>query len=259
MVTKTPTRVVCWFSCGATSAVAVKLALSEWSGRVPVHIVYCDTRSEHSDNRRFLRDCEAWFGQSVEILASKKYHDIWDVFAKRRFLVGPSGALCTTELKKVLRFAYEQPGDLQVFGYDAGEAGRVALFRKNNPEVNLGVPLYDRGLTKSDAQAIVLRAGLRLPLMYELGFQNANCVGCPKGGMGYWNKVRRVFPDVFVRMAEQERELDVAICKRYENGERIRVFLDELDPDAGRDDEPMPECGLLCFAAEQELKEPDHA
>jgi hypothetical protein len=82
--------------------------------------------------------------------------------------------------------------------------------------------------------------------------------------MGYWNKIRVDFPEAFERMAKTERELNVAICKSYAgDGKRKRVFLDELDPEAGRYD-PLPdiECGVLCVnepgqqeAARQEFKE----
>ena len=51
-------RTVSWFSCGAASAVATKLALSEGE----VTIVYCEVIEEHPDNKRFLADCEKWFG-----------------------------------------------------------------------------------------------------------------------------------------------------------------------------------------------------
>ena len=96
--------------------------------------------------------------------------------------------------------------------------------------------------------------------MYDLGYHNNNCIGCVSGGMGYWNKIRVDFPEAFERMAKLERKMDVAINKTYkvEDGKkkRIRVFLDELDPKAGRN-VPLPdiECGTLCLAP-TELFEP---
>ena len=65
--------------------------------------------------------------------------------------------------------------------------------------------------------------------------------------MGYWNHVRVTLPDVFWNMAKMEREIGGAICKTYIDGERIPVYLDELDPNAGRyDSEPTFQCGLFC-------------
>lgn len=251
-------RLVCWFSCGATSAVATRIALVANAQReepLESHVVYIDTGSEHPDNRRFLRDVEKWIEHPVEIIRSSYYGDTWDVWIRTRWLNGPQGARCTSELKKAPRHAYSLPDDVQVFGYDVGEADRVARFRKENPEVNLSVPLIERGLSKADCLSMIERAGLALPAMYRLGFRNANCVGCVKGKMGYWNKVRRHFPETFDRMARLEREIGHSLCKREEGPERkaVPVFLDTLDPLAGREDEVMGECSLLCASAEAEL------
>lgn len=57
-------RRLVWFSCGAASAVAAKLAVETYGDAVDV--VYCDTlATEHPDNERFLRDVERWIGRSV--------------------------------------------------------------------------------------------------------------------------------------------------------------------------------------------------
>jgi 3'-phosphoadenosine 5'-phosphosulfate sulfotransferase (PAPS reductase)/FAD synthetase len=238
-------RIVCWFSCGAASAVATKLALKKYG---QAEIVYCDTSSEHPDNARFIEDCQRWFGQKIVILKSEKYHDTWDVFRKTRYLVGVGGARCTTELKKVLRNSFQRVDDTQVFGFDSGEKKRFDRFKHNNPEVNLEAPLLDNGISKADCFKIISDAGIEIPIMYRLGYKNNNCIGCVKGQSGYWNKIRKDFPDVFNKMAKIERELNVAINKSYAgDGKRKRIFLDELPPDAGRyNSEPSLGCGVLC-------------
>ena len=76
-------RVVSWFSCGSASATATKLAIQKYGDSVEVF--YTDTGSEHPDNKRFLKDCENWFGRNITILKSDKYADIWDVFKKKSF------------------------------------------------------------------------------------------------------------------------------------------------------------------------------
>ena len=246
-------RVVVWFSCGATSAVAAKLAVKKYEGH-DVHVCYCDTRSEHPDNMRFLKDVEKWIGKPIEILHSEKYHDIWDVFEKTRYLAGVKGARCTTELKKNLRRDYTQPDDIQVFGFDADEAERISKFRKNNPEVILEPILQTEGLSKQDCLVLLKQRGIKPPITYEMGYRNANCIGCVKGQSGYWNKIRKDFPEVFDRMAKMERELNVALNKRYEGKKRIRVFLDELPPDAGRyEAEPDIACSLFCGEVSERL------
>lgn len=241
------TRHLVWFSAGAASAVAAKLTLAAHDDVV---IAYTDPGSEHPDNARFIADCEQWFGHEVVRLRSERYRDTWQVFTERRFLVSPQGALCTAELKKKPRFKFQQPDDIQIFGYTADEQHRASRFREQNPDVDLATPLIERGLTKDDCLALIERAGIELPAMYLLGYRNNNCIGCVKGGLGYWNKIRRDFPDVFDRMARIERELNAATHRV--DGEP--VWLDELDPDRGNHaDEPSFECSLLCALAEGEL------
>ena len=94
---------------------------------------------------------------------------------------------------------------------------------------------------------MIMDAGIELPLLYRQNYKNNNCIGCVKGQMGYWNKIRKDYPVAFERMAKEERKHDVAINKKYIKKKRVRVFLDELPPDAGRfDDEPDFECGPQC-------------
>lgn len=82
--------------------------------------------------------------------------------------------------------------------------------------------------------------GIRRPIMYDLGYPNNNCIGCIKGGMGYWNKIRVDFPEVFEKRAKLERELGCSCI----NG----LYLDELEPGRGRMDmEIFPECGIMCY------------
>lgn len=248
-------RVVVWFSCGAASAVAARLAVRKY-GRDNLVVAYCASTlsSEHPDNARFLADVERWIGHPVTMLYSDRYADTWDVWEKTRWLVGPAGARCTAELKKAVRQRFEDSvGDRQIFGFTREEAKRADNFRAANPEVYLEPILIDEGLGKAECLGIIERAGIEIPAMYRLGYRNNNCIGCVKGQSGYWNKIRRDFPEVFDRMARMERRLDVAINKNYdEHGKRLRVFLDELDPDAGRHDEPDIECGLLCHMIAQD-------
>jgi len=229
-------RVISWFSCGAASAVTTKLVLEQYPDAIIARIVI---DNEHEDNNRFAADCAEWFGKPITELRSQKYKDCWDVWERTRFLTGPTGARCTTELKKRVRQDFQQPGDRQAFGYHAKEKDRAISFAKHNIEVNAFFPLIERSFSKADCFRLVKAAGLELPEMYRLGFPNANCVGCVKGGKGYWNMVREHFPHVFERMAQTE-EITGATCL-------IDKSLRELQPDEGRQ-EPidLPDCGLFC-------------
>lgn len=252
-----PQRIVCWFSAGAASAVATKLTLAQ-RHNAEVVVARCIVPEEHPDNDRFAADCAAWFGQPVIEVRSQDYASCEELWAKRRYMAGPHGAICTTEMKKAVRWAFEQEWlpDQQVFGYTAEERRRVDNFRAGNPDVRLLVPLLDQGLTKADCLALVDRAGIEIPAIYRLGFRNANCLGCVKAtAPAYWNRIRRHFPDVFARRAALSREIGCRLAELH--GERI--FLDELPSEAGAgEQDPDMECSLMCAIAESKLEEAAH-
>ncbi len=238
-------RVLSWFSCGAASAVAARVALEKYGSRVDV--VYCDTAvNEHPDNERFLADVQGWLGVEVTRIASEKYASVDDVIERTRYMAGIAGARCTTELKKVPRFAYQRPDDIHVFGLTADEASRADRFRNMNADLELDLVLIDRMLTKADCFQVLTDAGVELPVMYGLGYENNNCLGCVKAtSANYWNRIRRDFPDVFARRVEQSAELGVRLVRV--RGERVPLSdlpADYLDPDADEDISCGPDCGI---------------
>lgn len=243
-------RVISWFSCGAASAVATKLAIAE--SKDPVQIFYCHIKEEHPDNLRFMKDCEEWFGQKINVIQNEKYNgSIYDVFEKSKYIVGVAGAPCTRLLKKEVRKKHENLNDIQIFGYTVEEQDRVDRFIDANNDVNLWSILIDKGLKKSDCLAMLKNANIDLPAMYKLGYQNNNCIGCVKGGLGYWNKIKIDFPDVFYKMSNLEKKIGAKILKH--KGERI--WLSDLPENAGDyPNEQNIECGIFCHMAEQGYK-----
>ena len=118
-------RILVWFSCGAASAVAARLAVQKFKG-MDIEIIYCDTlKYEHPDNARFLNDISQWIEQDIIILKSKVYTDIMDCFRKKQFIVGPKGAPCTENMKKQVRLDYASKLDCHVFGLTADEQKRI--------------------------------------------------------------------------------------------------------------------------------------
>jgi len=234
-------RVVAWFSCGAASAVASKLAVDTYGEKCVV--VYCDTLSaEHPDNARFLRDVEQWIGRHIQIIRSAKYASVDDVFERARFMSGPHGARCTTEMKKIPREEFQHETDSHVFGFTYEEQRRAAEFDERNPALHTLWLLINAGITKQGCLDILSSAGIALPAMYTLGFEHNNCIGCVKStSAGYWNRVRRLFPETFERRARVSREIGARLVRV----DGRRVFLDELPPDSSAPDDDI-ECGPVC-------------
>lgn len=236
------TRTIAWFSCGIASTIAAKLALADDPQTL---VVYCDTSlDEHPDNERYLTECEDWLGTKITRIRSERYKSVDDVIAARRYMSGVAGAPCTVELKKRPRFAFQRPDDVQVFGYTVEETRRAERLRENDPGVTFRFPLIERQITKGDCHAALAVAGIEQPAMYALGYNNNNCLGCVKAGSAtYWNRIRRDFPEVFAKRAQQSRELGVKLT--MVNG--VRVTLDELPPDhLAPDDDEVISCGLDC-------------
>lgn len=244
-------RVVSWYSCGAASAIATKLMLKDYSD---TEVVYCETGGEHPDNERFLAECEEWFGKSITRLRSEKYASTWDVWEDRSYLAGISGAPCTSELKVAPRLAYQRPDDVHVFGYTADKPDviRANRLRLNYPEMQIRTPLIDAGLDKRACLAMLENAGIAVPVMYGLGFQNNNCIPCVKAtSPNYWANIRQHFPAEFERMARLSRDLDVRLCRINDE----RRFIDEIPADHPLTDAMAPSCDFLCHLAEMGLGE----
>lgn len=238
-------RTVSWFSCGAASAVATKLV-------APDVVAYCETGAEHPDNVRFMADCAAWFGLTITSIRSDEFADTWDVWEKTRWLAGINGARCTTALKVTPRLVFQRPDDRHVFGYtaDAADVARAERLRANYPEMTIVTPLIERGITKEACLDMVQRAGIALPPMYAMGFQNNNCIPCVKAtSPAYWALVRREFPAEFDRMAKLARELDVRLCRIGDE----RRFIDEIPDDQPTTNPLQPSCDFLCHIAEMDF------
>lgn len=248
-------RLVGHFSCGAASAVAIKLAIEENSAAkspLPVEIVYCHVQEEHEDNARFLRDCEQWFGHKITVLQDRRYGgSVVNVMRARRFINSANGAPCTLHLKKEPAREFARDGDVNVYGYTAGEEDRLDRWIDANNGRLVWAPLIDRVLYKGTVLAMVKRAGLELPRMYAMGYDHNNCIGCVKGGAWYWNKIRVDFPERFA----QQMEIEEAIGHPTLRINKQPVWLRDLDPARGRrHEEPKIECGVTCEAAEATIE-----
>lgn len=238
---------VCWISAGVSSFVA------GWLARDTIdEYIYIDIADQHPDSLRFIHDCQKALGRKIEHLQSSEYKCVEDCIKA----YGHVGNLrtgfypCTNWMKKRVRKKWEyehRDYDITyVWGMDLAEKHRADMIVETMIEFNHEFPLIDRGLSKADAHGICSRLGIARPKMYDLGYSNNNCVGCVKGGKGYWNKIRVDFPEIFEKRAKMEREIGNTILHDM-NG---AIFLDELPPDAGRmSDEIMDDCSIFCQLA----------
>lgn len=233
---------VCWISAGVSSFMAGYLASDV------DEFIYIDIENQHSDSIRFIKDCERVLNKPVQILKSE-YKNVDNVIKTFRFISSPYGAKCTDVLKKRVRKQWEcEHKDCEityVWGFDSGEKHRAERTVESMTEFNHEFPLIERNLSKQDVHGLFERTfSFKRPVMYDMGYPNNNCIGCVKGGMGYWNKIRVDFPEVFEERAKLEREIGHSCL----NG----IYLDELDPDRGNMNmEIFPDCSIMCYLAEK--------
>ena len=236
---------VSWLSAGVSSSVAAHLIKEKID-----KFIYIDIEDQHPDSMRFIKDWEKVLGKEIEILKSP-YGSVENaVRACGQFGIVHTGfAPCTAWLKKRVRKEWEyehRDYDITyVWGFDVEEKSRAERLVETMIEFDHIFPLIERNLTKTDAHGINANLGIKRPIMYDLGYNNNNCIGCVKGGMGYWNKIRIDFPEVFESRAKLERELNNKILKE--------CFLDELDPNRGRmSEEIMEDCSIFCMLAQSQ-------
>jgi hypothetical protein len=250
-------RVLVWWSTGAASYVAAKLALRQFPDAL---IVLCETDNEDPDNYRFEADAMAKLGVEVTVIRSSDYSSVWDVWQKRRFIAGPKGAPCTGEIKIAPRLAFQRPDDLHVFGYtaDAKDQDRFATLKKTFFELNVLAPLLESGITKEGTLAIVERDGLALPRSYAMGFPNANCLqtGCGKAtSPNYWSLYRLHFPENFARTAAYARQIGAKLTRIR----GVRSYIDDIPTDWPVTQPISPICDFLCAMVDPNQEGGDNA
>lgn len=234
-------KTISWFSAGVSSALATKLMIKEID-----EIIYTHIEDQHSDTMRFVKDCQRWFKKKITIMQSE-YKTVENVCLASSYINGVHGAPCTKILKRRIRQEWElnhtQFSLRYVWGFDSAEKKRAKRIKALLLEYDHVFPLIEKQIDKETAHAILKREGIKRPKMYDMGYNNNNCVGCVKGGMGYWNHIRIDFPKIFKARAILERKIGASCIKG--------IFLDELNSEVGRHTPPIvDECRILCQIAE---------
>jgi hypothetical protein len=262
--------IIAWWSGGITSAVTCKICIDLY-GKDNVRIIFIDTKNEDDDTYRFMEDCEEWYGKKIETISAigSDYDSIQDTWFKHKSLNVATGAICSYKLKRVVREKWQKENEYihQAFGFEIEEINRAKSLKMNHPKSKPIFPLLLQGLSKKDCIEIVQDAGLEVPRMYKLGFLNNNCfkTGCVQGGIGYWQKMAREFPDKFEAMAKVEHDLTndkgqpVTMLKDQSKEAKesglFQLFLKphpdypnhkDLSMIKGREPKPLLECNGFC-------------
>lgn len=220
------------FSGGVTSAWCAGWALRNYP-REEVVLLWHDTKEEHADTYRFLRQMSEKLG--VPITERSDGRSVTEVFRDEGYLGNNRNAMCSRILKaeQGSRFIRELKEEgfavYKVIGYSAREPDRVQRM------VGYGLaegftpifPIIKEGVTKQQCADWCTAQGVCPSAMY-LWAEHANCEGCVKGGRAYWLKVAEHAPDVFEQRAKLEEEFGHQILGGERIGEERPPFLREL-------------------------------
>lgn len=255
-------NIIAWWSGGVTSAVACHIALKIFNDN-KVRFVFIDTKNEADDTYRFKTDCEKLYNSEIETISNNEYKDIKEVWYKYKSLNVAHGAICSSELKRVvrIRFQKENPYSYQVFGFDRSEIKRAIAMKLNYSNSNPIFPLLLFCYSKKDCITFLENNNIKVPEAYA-DLNNNNCLktGCVQGGIGYWQLIKKIKPDLFNNMANIEHELTnlkgepVTMLKdQSKNGGKVFLIPHPKYPDIkditmmkGREPKPLMECNGFC-------------
>lgn len=223
-------RVVVGFSGGVTSAWCARWALDRFP-REEVRLLFHDTKEEHPDTYRFLREMAAHLGMPITERSDGR--SVTEVFRDEGFLGNNQNAMCSRILKV-------EPGDryfdelraegvteiVKVLGFSAREPTRIqrAFARGEQRGYSVRFPMIEEKATKQDAADWVLSTGVKPSAMYCWS-EHANCIGCVKGGKAYWLAVHEHHPEVYAQRAALEEEFGHGILR---GGGREHHLLKDL-------------------------------
>jgi hypothetical protein len=251
------------YSGGVGSWCAAK-RVAERYGTDNLILLFTDTRVEHQDTYRFLRESAANVGGELVEIADGR--TIWEVFRDVKFLGNSRVDPCSKILKRQLadRWIKEQfsPEEVVMYvGIDWSEINRYDRMKERKLPYVYEAPLCDPPyLTKNQMHEWAEREGLRKQELYVLGAPHANCGGgCIKMGQGGFLRLLRSDPATFRQWEENEEKLrhqlgNVSILKKMENRVTRPFTLRELREraEAGGQIDIYDIGGCGCFLDEEE-------
>lgn len=223
-------KIIVGFSGGVTSAWCAGWALGKYPKEDLVFLFH-DTREEHPDTYRFLREMAA--ALDVPITERSDGRSVTEVMNDEGAIANNRMAFCSRILKanqrdrffKELRTAGD-PDITNVLGFSRMEVERVqrASARADRDGYKVRFPCIEEAVTKQQCANWCLSLGVRPSRMYEWS-DHANCIGCVRGGKAYWLAVAKNEPEVFAQRVAMEKEFGHTILKDTTLERLIQVGL----------------------------------
>jgi 3'-phosphoadenosine 5'-phosphosulfate sulfotransferase (PAPS reductase)/FAD synthetase len=266
------TQHVVMFSGGIGSWAAAKRVAAA-HGKDDLTLFFTDTLIEDEDLYRFIDEGarDVFGNRTPRLVRLAEGRDPWQVFFDERMLGNSRIDPCSKILKRrpADRWLADnfEPGNTTVYvGIDWSEEHRFLALRDRRAEAgwHYEAPLCDAPyITKSDVRRALRDAGIRMPRLYELGFEHNNCGGfCIKAGHAHFANLLRTMPERYAYHEQKEQDIraylkrsDIAILtdRRMVDGEEVRTPITlrdfRLRIEAGGQYDMFAIGGCGCFAA----------
>lgn len=220
-------RVIATVSGGKASAWCANWALKNYP-KDNVVLYFNDTRWEHPDLYRFLKDLERHFDRSITHDSDGRKPE--ELFYDNRALANNRMPFCSRVLKAERLQKFYKDGDTLIFGIGPDESHRanriVGVYQvvaaKTDKRSEIVFPLIDENINKEQVDRFFSDAGIEEPLLYRLGFPHNNCSGgCVRAGKKQWKLLYEKLPEVYAERERVEKEI------REYLGKDIHFFKDE--------------------------------
>lgn len=227
--------VVVPFSGGVSSAWCAGWALRNFPSDEVV-LLWHDTKEEHPDTYRFLREMAAALAKPV--VERSDGRSVTQLFRDEGYLGNGQNTFCSrilkaeqgdkfvaelraagaTEIIKVIGYSTNEPARVQRMVGKCAAAGVIPRF-----------PLIEENVSKQTTVDWCIAQGVQPSAMYCWS-EHANCVGCVKGGRAYWLKVAKHAPEIFEQRAQLEEEFGHSIIRGEKRADEAQsgIFLRDL-------------------------------
>jgi hypothetical protein len=185
---KITTPFVVMFSGGICSWAAAKRIANEY-GPESMTLLFADTKGEHPDTYRFLREAALNIGAPLVEVADGR--TIWEVFKDKRILGNSLRTPCSRVLKQRVLDRWvgancDPMVTTLVFGIHWSESERFDRLHEKKAPFKVRAPMCeDPWMPAAEMHRWAEQEGLEKQWLYKIGMPHANCGGlCVKAGIG---------------------------------------------------------------------------
>ena len=191
-------------------------------------LYFNDTKWEHFDLYRFLKDLEEYFNHPITFDSDGRSPE--ELFYDHHALANNRMPFCSRILKAIRLQRFYQNGDTIVFGIGQDELERgsrlisvyqiVATKTKKYPILKF--PLITENISSQQIDQFFKDINIKEPLLYRLGFKHNNCSGgCVRAGKKQWKMLYEKLPEVYLDRERIEKEFRIYFNKN------VSFFKDE--------------------------------